>query len=122
MPRQTVVVVTGSREWSDRDSIRKALSGFPFGTILIHGDCRGADTICAYEGGKKGFKLWPFPYCEDDNGQECRNESMAAVAAVLKLKGHRVVALAFPLPGAIGTWKCVKRLKEVGIVAEVVRA
>lgn len=118
MAKPTVIIVTGSREWEDREGIHQVLRPYPFGSILIHGGCRGADTIAGRFGLKKGFKVWELPYCEDEEGNECRNESMVAVAASLRDKGHPLAAHAFPLPGAIGTWKCVRLGKLVGIIFE----
>lgn len=113
--RPQVIGITGSREWNDREAIREALKPYRFGSILVHGGCRGADQIAAHEGSKKGFKLWELPYCEDEDGNECRNESMVAVVAALRSKGHPVAWHAFPLPNSRGTYKCARLVIKAGM-------
>jgi hypothetical protein len=115
MSKPQVIVVTGSREWEDRGEIFSALKPYRFGSILIHGGCRGADTICGQAGIKLGFKVWELPYFEDEEGIEARNASMVAVASAMQSLRHPVIGEAFPLPGAIGTWKCVRLLRAAGI-------
>ena len=39
------IIITGSRDWKDGDKIKNILSKFPKGTLIIHGGCRGLDTI-----------------------------------------------------------------------------
>lgn len=114
IPKPDVVIVSGSREWSDRDAVANVLKPFRFKTILLHGDCRGLDLIAAHFGKVHGFQVWPFAYCEDENGVECRNESMCAVAAALRDWGHRVHPFGFPLKGSVGTWKWVRIMKRLG--------
>lgn len=106
-----VIVITGSREWEDREPIIAALKLYPFGSVLIHGGCRGADTIGARFALAKGFKVWELPYFEDESGIEARNQSMVDVASALQIAGHPVTCHAFPLPGARGTWKAVRLMK-----------
>lgn len=117
--RPTVILVSGSREWEDKSAIYEALKVYPFGSILIHGGCRGADVLCGRFGASKGFKVWELPYCEDEDGNEVRNESMVAVAAALRDMGHPLFAHAFPLPGSVGTPKCMRIAKKHGIEFKV---
>ncbi len=49
------ILVTGDREWTDIETVYAVLSQFPAGTILIHGECRGADIICKAVGESLGF-------------------------------------------------------------------
>ena len=41
------VLVTGDREWDDIETVVAALEQLPRDTIVVHGACRGADSICA---------------------------------------------------------------------------
>lgn len=41
------VLVTGSREWTRRAVISLQLAKLPVGSIVMHGDARGADRIAA---------------------------------------------------------------------------
>jgi hypothetical protein len=55
------VLVTGDREWSWLKPIKSALMGFPPDTIVIHGDCWGADKLADYVGKHLGFEVRPYP-------------------------------------------------------------
>src|SRR5437879_4503622 len=39
------VLVTGSTQWTDADAIRRELAQLPPGSVVIHGDCAGADAL-----------------------------------------------------------------------------
>lgn len=39
------VLVCGDREWKDCNAIARELKKLPKGTVVVHGGCRGADTI-----------------------------------------------------------------------------
>ncbi len=113
--RPGVILITGWRFWSNALLIRKALSEYPRGTIMIHGDCRGADSIAADEALKRSFCVWALPYFEAD-GQEARNASMVAVGVALQKAGHAVTVLAFP-PETLssGTRKCMRIARNAGL-------
>lgn len=42
------VALTGSRTWTNARLIRDRLADLPAGSLVIHGDARGADTIAAH--------------------------------------------------------------------------
>lgn len=49
------ILVTGDREWDDIPCVVKELKIYRPGTILVHGACRGADTVCAAVAEALGF-------------------------------------------------------------------
>lgn len=51
------IIITGSRSWSDREAVRRALAPLPPGTVVIVGDARGADTIAAQEAIRAGLSV-----------------------------------------------------------------
>ena len=55
------VLVTGSRDWSDIDAVVRELSRLPMGSIVVHGACRGADTIAGVVAEALGFEVRPYP-------------------------------------------------------------
>jgi len=57
------VMVTGSRDWTDRATIHRALRDHaPAGDVeLLHGDAPGADTIAAELADELGWTVRPFP-------------------------------------------------------------
>lgn len=112
--RPEVVLVTGSREWTDRNAIQDCLLNHREGTVLIHGGCRGADKLCGAVGKELGFVIWELPYFEDEQGNEARNASMVAVAAAFRARDHKVSCYAFPLPGGFGTQKTMRLMRTNG--------
>lgn len=119
------LLITGSRDWTDRDTIDHALAeawiewGRPEDAVLVHGACHlgGADIIAEeiwrsrflpYEGhpakmGPDGHVLGPE-----------RNARMVALGADL--------CLAFVLPGSRGTRNCIRLAREAGIPVRVFEA
>lgn len=114
MSKPDIIVVTGSREWTDADQIAACLQNHPPGSILIHGGCRGADRIAEEYANFLGHKSWELPYFEYD-GREARNASMVAIGVALQRAGHRVTCYAFPLPGGRGTQKCMGLMRKAGL-------
>lgn len=121
MSRPDVVIVTGSRDWSDRRLVAETLAPFPAGTYLLHGACRGLDTIAATFGKRYGFNILAFPYFADDSGKECRNETMFAVAKAFQDCKHRVYGFAFPLPESVGTFKAIRIADRLGIAIRPIK-
>lgn len=114
------VMVTGSRNWSDRDAVHEALDkvsteyGFE-DVVVLQGECpTGADAHA---------REW----CELD-AQECvayppdpnrpRREALLARNRAMVAAGPDVV-LAFIDPGSRGTWHSVTAALEAGIEVRV---
>lgn len=115
------ILVTGSRNWTDRAAIRRALAvalatyttiGNP---VLVHGGAAGADTIAEEEWRKltAGFGDCPVerhPADWEAHGRAAgprRNAEMVALGAT--------VCLAFPLGMSRGTLGCVALARRAGI-------
>lgn len=60
------VLVTGSRDWTNREAIHRELSKFPPGTIVVHGAARGADTLADEVAKSLGFEVRPYPVTKQD--------------------------------------------------------
>lgn len=110
------ILVTGSRDWIDRETIHDALLdayiqwGFPKDAVLVHGAARGADTIARGIWVGQGLKDEPYPAQWRAFGKRAgrlRNELMVDLGADL--------CLAFPLEHSIGTLHCMKIAREAGI-------
>lgn len=52
-----IVLVTGDRNWDDEEAIWRRLSILPENTVLVHGACRGLDSIADFVGSRLGFKI-----------------------------------------------------------------
>lgn len=125
MKRQ-IVLVTGSRDWTDYEAVRRRLSRYPHGSILIHGDCpTGADMAADQYGRDNSWHVLPVPYFEATDGNDNRNALLVAVAAAfvgtpLRRKYYEVTVEAFPpienRPS--GTRNCIRLAKEAGLRVE----
>ena len=51
----------GSREWTDVEMIRRDVGALPDDTTVIHGACRGADTIAGKLALERGLNVIPYP-------------------------------------------------------------
>lgn len=49
------VIVAGAVAWTDAEVIRRELAKLPTGTVVIHGDCPGADAIAGQIAVELGF-------------------------------------------------------------------
>ena len=113
------VLVTGSREWADHDSVTWALDAelrMHGAMTVVHGDCpTGADAIAAAwarEAGSRGSRVTAEPHPADwgRHGKAAgpiRNQQMVDLGAD--------VCLAFPLGRSPGTRHCMRAAKKAGI-------
>ncbi|MBF6326499.1 DUF2493 domain-containing protein [Nocardia cyriacigeorgica] len=115
------LLVTGSRDWVDRQTIRDALAQAwrdlqPGPIVLVHGAARGADSIAADIWTSGGLPVEAHPADWDTHGRKAgvlRNQVMVDAGADLCL------AFPFPLGRSIGTWDCIRRAKAAGIHVKV---
>lgn len=75
------VLVTGCRDWDEThvDIIHRELAQLPPGTIVIHGACRGVDTIAGMIAEALGFVVRSYPARWDVLGRAAgplRNKQM----------------------------------------------
>lgn len=128
------ILVTGSRDWADEESLKDAIysarfmGGFIFNTVIVHGACyppidpktgkrplRSADWLAERAAKEFGFKSEPTPADWNTHGKKAgslRNQEMIDKGAD--------ICLAFPLPQSKGTWDCVRRAKAAGIRVVVI--
>ena len=113
------VLVTGSRDFTDKEAIRARLKwakerGFK---ILVHGACRGADKLADEVGRELGFEVYDYPAHWTWHGKvagSIRNSAMLYL--------HRVsLVLAFPLPGSRGTRNMIDLARSAGINTVIMR-
>jgi hypothetical protein len=88
------VIVTGSRQWTDADAIRRELARLPSDTVIIHGDCEGADTIAGKIARELGLVVeqWDKSAADYQKYQKAAwkglNERMLSSGVVLVLAFH----------------------------------
>lgn len=113
------VLVTGSRDWTDRAAIRDALYAIE-GDVetddsltLVHGAARGADSIAAEIASKGGWGVEAHPADWERFGKRAgfiRNDEMVKLGAD--------VCLAFIKDGSRGATMCADLAEKAGIHVE----
>lgn len=98
------LLVTGSRHWNDPLSIMYHLKDHVWGSdiTLIHGDAKGADSMCAAFAKEWGWKVVAVPAEWDKYGKKA---GMRRNIEMLNMEPDFVVA--FPRPDSIGTIACI---------------
>jgi len=109
------VVVTGSRDWTNKDLIYNELMRLPIDTTIIHGGARGADTIAGELAKKFCFEVIEVPA----NWKKYRNAA-GPIRNREMLDMEPDLVLAFPLPESKGTKDCMKEARRRGIALKVV--
>jgi hypothetical protein len=109
------VLITGSRHWTDGDSILRVLMAHP-GAIVIHGGCpTGADQIADDAAWALSMAVLVFHADWKRYGRPAgprRNQQMID-------EGKPTVAYAFPLGESTGTRDMIRRLRAAGIPVTV---
>ena len=121
------ILVTGSREWTDREVIRLALF-YALGdrvesevSVVIHGNATGADTLVQdlvgpWAAKLKNWEVESYPARWDLYGKKAgplRNAQMLT-------EGKPDICLAFPLPGSKGTWDMIRKANAAGIEVRII--
>lgn len=111
------VLVTGGREWNLTTTMRKRFAQLPLGTVIIHGNERGADKTADFIAKSMGFETEPFDADWFHLGNEAgprRNRKM------LDTKPDLVLAFHDDLYGrSKGTRDCVQEARRRGIPVEL---
>lgn len=111
------VLVTGSREWVDRQAIFDRLCIYKPGraSVLLHGAARGADELANEVGSSLGFLVEPTPYFEalGRAGGPRRNALLLDKLCCYGRHGYELFVEAFLLPSSVGTRDMLKRVELV---------
>ena len=102
-----VVLVTGGRDYADEARVIEVLSDLPPGSVIVHGDARGADRLCRDVGFALGFTHRPYPADWDAYGRAAgmiRNQQM--------LDENPDIELVIAFPGGVGTGDMVRRAEK----------
>lgn len=107
------VLVCGNRDWDKYSSIYHALYGMPKDTIIINGDCKGADRLSTKAANDLGLEVRKYPANWDKYGKAAgpiRNQEM-----INKEHPDLVIAFHENIAESKGTKDMCKRAKENGI-------
>lgn len=123
-----VVLVTGSRHWTDPEPLIEFLKRFEvaegIGPTLLHGDCTGLDRLAAdlVTRSSRPWLVHAFPAPFKALGKKAgprRNQLMVNTLIQYSAAGYRTAIGAFPVPDSVGTWNCVSYANEMGFKPEV---
>lgn len=114
------LLITGSRYWRDRQTIWDVLTRFPAGptTVLVHGDCRGADKIAGEIGKHLGFDVRPYPakwHLYRDAAGPIRNQEMINKEHLIGDEIDICIAFHDDLQKSKGTKDMLERAGKAGI-------
>ena len=107
------VLVCGSRDWHDADTITAALRRLPRGTTVIHGGARGADLLAGTIANSLGLQVVEFPADWKNFGRSAGYRRNIAM-----LDENPDLVLAFWLNGSTGTAHTVREAERRGIPVE----
>ena len=113
-----VVVVTGSRDWTDRNRVYSALDLLG-PDLLIEGGAKGADKLARDWADNRGVWCVEVPALWSSHGRTAgpkRNQFMLSVARTLaKADKHDLLVAAFPLPQSKGTTMMISHARQKGV-------
>lgn len=114
------VIICGSRDWTDGATIAAFVRALPANTVVIHGDCRGADRLAGAAARACDLPVIPMPAQWKKLGKiagPTRNVAMLHVLRNLQSCGYRVSVHGFPLPGGSGTQRMLELAEREGVEA-----
>lgn len=117
------VLVCGSRRWHGVIAVARELKKLPAGSIVIHGDGDGADTVAARVAGAMGYVVRSYPANWHTYGRAAgplRNAEMIACEHRAKEPIAKVIAFSerFHKDFCPGTMDMIAKAERAGIVVE----
>lgn len=112
-----VVVVCGSRSWTNRDLIRQRISALRAGSAVITGKAPGADTIVREEATQLGFEVLPL-----DAAPTKLPEELIDLLFELTARPEERLVLAFHenFAASVDTARTVSIARDRGAAVEVI--
>jgi len=111
------ILVTGSRDWTNRETIKRAILRYKsYSPIIIHGDAKGADTIAKEIALNLGLIAMGYPADWGTYGKQAgpiRNSFM------LKDNPDIDLVLAFWKNKSKGTYDMIKKAKSKEIEVKI---
>ncbi len=112
------VLVSGARTWADREAIRRELAKLPAGSVVVHGDAKGADRLAGEVAVELGLTVLACPAEWHKYGRGAglmRNKAMLAEHAP-----QLVLAFHPAIEEARGTKHMVELARKAGVKVRVV--
>jgi hypothetical protein len=111
-----VVLVTGSRDYSDENYIAEALGRIGANShYLIHGYAKGADKIAEKIARRLGWGVRAYPA-----NWKVHGKAAGPIRNAYMIEQEDIdLVLAFPMPGSKGTIDCINKAYEKGLPIEI---
>jgi len=116
------VLVTGSRNYTNKEKIRDVLNKYFSNTVLIVGGATGADTIAADIAERWEWNIIEMLAQWARDGKAAgpiRNQEMLKVLGALGKCGYKTVVEAFPHSDSRGTRHMISRAREAGVTVNI---
>jgi len=116
-PETLKVLVCGSRDWEDYDTVLERLKSLPTGIAIIEGAAKGADTMAKTAAQELGLSVIEVPADWKRYGRAAgpiRNKEM------LDLEPALVIAFHKDITASKGTANCVEEARKRDIPVEIV--
>lgn len=111
------VIICGDRNWDDYETIAEYVKSLPLGSVIIEGECQGADKLARNAGFHYGYEVLPFSAKWEEYGRAAgpiRNKQM-----IDEGKPDLVVAFHNNITESRGTKNMLKQAEARGIPTEV---
>lgn len=112
------IIICGDREWTNEEVIENFIKTLPKDTVVIHGDCRGADKIAGDIAKEKyGLEVIPVPAKWERYYRAAgpiRNRKM------LNMNPDKVIAFHNDLTKSTGTIDMVSIARKAGVETIVI--
>ena len=101
------IIITGGRNFNDYEKVKNTLDSLN-PSLIVHGDCRGADKLASIYATEKGVRQLKYPYISKYGraGGPIRN---------FKMCSENKDAFLVAFPGGNGTDSCVKIAEKLGL-------
>jgi len=113
------ILICGDRNWTNFKVIENYILTLPLGTIIIEGDCRGADKISGYLARQHGFNVVRVSAKWEKYGLAAgpiRNQEMLDT-----YKPNLVVAFHNHIEDSKGTKDMIERASRYGIETKIIK-
>ena len=114
-----IVLICGSRNWTNKDLIKQEILGLEGVTKIIHGACRGADYLAGEVATELGLVVVEYPADWNSYGLSAgprRNQQMLDEG-----KPDLVLAFTNDFANSKGTKDMVNRAKKQGVTVKIIK-
>lgn len=116
-----MVIVAGAVAWTDAAAIERELAGLPAGSIVIHGDCPGADALAGTIADRLGLAVLPMAKNSDDRRRHRRDAWKGLNERMLACGAERVLVFHPDIDASRGSRHLAGLARAAGVEVQVFR-